>query len=234
MQFLKRFFYPIALLLIVLLTVLYLNRALFNEKQRTGEVEALAGQVDSVIAKLQESRPSVESEQPSSAAEPPEEEPLAAQQAETEQTPQAATTENAGGDVAPAPASSSNVEAAATAKPADDTETNESTAAASLEDPWHTWQQARAAAWKGDYTTAIELYREVVAQQPDNFDAYGEMGNVMLNSGDREGAAEAYYQAAVLLNQTPYRMMSWQLLNLIAWLAPEKADSLYEALVSQQ
>ncbi len=233
MQFLKRFFYPIALLLIVLLTVLYLNRALFNEKQRTGEVESLVERMDTVMEKLQESRPSVESEQPSSAAEPPEEGPLAAQQAETEQTPQAATTENAGGDVVPAPASSSNVEAAATAKPADDTETNEP-AAASPEDPWHTWQQARAAAWKGDYTTAIELYREVVAQQPDNFDAYGEMGNVMLNSGDREGAAEAYYQAAVLLNQTPYRMMSWQLLNLIAWLAPEKADSLYEALVSQQ
>ena len=94
-----------------------------------------------------------------------------------------------------------------------------------------TWQQARIAAWQGDLASAIEHYQTVVTLQPDNFDAYGEMGNVMLRSGDREGAAEAYYQAAQRINKTPYRMVSWNLLNVIARLAPQKAEQLYQELI---
>ncbi len=96
-----------------------------------------------------------------------------------------------------------------------------------------TWQQARLAAWKGEFATAIGHYRVLVAQQPDNFDAYGEMGNVLLNSGDREGAAEAYYRAATLINNSSHRMMAWHLLNVLAWLAPDKADKLYRELLPQ-
>lgn len=94
-----------------------------------------------------------------------------------------------------------------------------------------TWQQARIAAWQGDLASAIEHYQTVVTLQPDHFDAYGEMGNVMLRSGDREGAAEAYYQAAQRINKTPYRMVSWNLLNVIARLAPQKAELLYQELI---
>jgi len=95
----------------------------------------------------------------------------------------------------------------------------------------HTWQQARTAAWYGDLNTAIEYYQTVITLQPDNYDAYGEMGNVMLRAGDREGAVEAYYQAARLLNKTPQRMMAWQLLNVIAGLSPAKAQQLYQELM---
>ena len=93
-----------------------------------------------------------------------------------------------------------------------------------------TWQQARIAAWQGDFASAIEYYQTVMTLQPDNFDAYGEMGNVMLRSGDREGAAEAYYQAAQLINKTPQRVVAWNLLNVIAGIAPHKAEMLYQEL----
>jgi len=95
----------------------------------------------------------------------------------------------------------------------------------------HTWQQARIAAWNGDVERAIEYYQTVIALQPDNYDAYGEMGNVMLRTGDREGAAEAYFQAARLLNKTPYRAMAWHLLNVIAWLSPTRAEKLHQELI---
>jgi tetratricopeptide (TPR) repeat protein len=102
--------------------------------------------------------------------------------------------------------------------------------AVSREQLLHTWQQARIAAWRGDVNTAIEYYQTVITLQPDNYDAYGEMGNVMLRVGDYEGAAEAYYQAAHLLNKTPQRMMAWQLLNVIARLSPQRAEKLYQEL----
>lgn len=94
----------------------------------------------------------------------------------------------------------------------------------------HTWQQARIAAWYGDVDRAINYYQTVIALQPDNYDAYGEMGNVMLRAGDQEGAVEAYYQAARLLNRTPYRAMAWHLLNVIAGLSPPRAEKLYQEL----
>lgn len=94
----------------------------------------------------------------------------------------------------------------------------------------HTWQQARVSAWRGDFPAAIEHYQTVVTLQQDNFDAYGEMGNVMLRSGDRQGAAEAYYQTALLINKTPQPAVAWKLLNVVAGLDPQKAEKLYQEL----
>jgi len=103
--------------------------------------------------------------------------------------------------------------------------------AVSREQLLRTWQQARIAAWYGDFESAIEYYQTVIALQPDNYDAYGEMGNVMLRAGNRDGAAEAYYQAALLLNNTPYRSMAWHLLNVLAWLSPARAEKLHRELL---
>jgi len=97
----------------------------------------------------------------------------------------------------------------------------------------NTWQQARTAAWYGDSARAIEYYQTVITLQPDNFDAYGEMGNIMLYSGDREGAVAAYYQAALLLDETPYRHLAWYLLQVIAGLDPQSADQLYGQLLDR-
>jgi tetratricopeptide (TPR) repeat protein len=95
----------------------------------------------------------------------------------------------------------------------------------------YTWRQARLAAWHGDLDTAIKHYQTLITLQPDNIDAYGEMGNVMLRMGKTEGAAEAYYQAARRLGNTHRRMMAWQLLNVIARLSPPRAEKLYQELM---
>lgn len=94
-----------------------------------------------------------------------------------------------------------------------------------------TMQHARRAAWRGEFNTAIEYYQTVITLQPENIDAYGEMGNVMFRCGDREGAAEAYYQAARRLNRTPRYMMAWHLLNVIAVLSPPRAEQLHRELL---
>ena len=96
-----------------------------------------------------------------------------------------------------------------------------------------TWNQARISAWQGNFVAAIEQYRTIVKMQPDNFDAYGEMGNVMLLIGDREGAADAYYQAARLINKAGQSMVAWNLLHAIAELDPHKADRLYDELMGR-
>jgi len=109
----------------------------------------------------------------------------------------------------------------------------QSAPAVSHEQLMHTWQQARIAAWYGNFSTAIDYYQTVITLQPTNYDAYGEMGNVMLQAGDWEGAAEAYYQAAHLLNQARQPQMAWNLLNVIAGLSPAKAEKLYQELMQQ-
>lgn len=107
----------------------------------------------------------------------------------------------------------------------------QSAPAVSQEQLMRTWQQARIAAWYGDFNTSIDYYQSLITLQPTNYDAYGEMGNVMLRAGDREGAAEAYYQAAHLLMQTHQQEMAWYLLNVIAGLSPAKAEKLYQELM---
>lgn len=242
MQFLKRFYQPITLLAIAVAVTSFLSLAApFDDKPPSGEAAVLLEQVDGVIAKLQRSS------LPSEAAVP-----AAGTGADPAQQPG-----QAGNALSIAPGQHVSTEAAEkapagsgprTAAPQDniDDRAGEATPLAPSSEAKagenddnaqgegtseQIWRQARMAAWRGEFAVAIEHYRALVARQPDNFDAYGEMGNVLLNSGDREGAAEAYYQAAVLINNTPHRMMAWRLLTVLSWLAPEKADKLYQALL---
>jgi tetratricopeptide (TPR) repeat protein len=127
------------------------------------------------------------------------------------------------------PAEALRQETAAAAEPREEN-VRATPPAISAEQLMQTWQQARIAAWRGEFETAVEHYQTLLTVQPDNIDAYGEMGNVMLRAGDSEGAAEAYYQAAVRLNRTPRRMLAWQLLNTIGRLSPAKAEQLYREL----
>lgn len=251
MQFLKRFYQPITLLAIAVAVTSFLSLAApFDDKPPSGEAAVLLEQVDGVIAKLQRnSLPSEAAEQGRSGAVP-----VAGPGADSAQQPgqagnalsiapgqthvstEAAEKAPAGsGAKTAAPQDNTDDRAGETATPlapSSDATAGESDNNAQGEGTSEQiWRQARLAALQGEFAVAIEHYRALVARQPDNFDAYGEMGNVLLNSGDREGAAEAYYQAAVLLNNTPHRMMAWRLLTVLSWLAPEKADKLYQALL---
>lgn len=108
------------------------------------------------------------------------------------------------------------------------------TGAVGEESPLVIWQAARLAAWNGEAESAIESYRALIALQPANYDAYGEMGNVLLRKGDTEAAAEAYYQAALLLTKSDYPQVAWRVLDIVSRLDQEKASELYQAIRQQQ
>jgi len=101
-------------------------------------------------------------------------------------------------------------------------------------EPLALWKAARRAAWAGKSEAAVEHYRALIALQPDNYDAYGELGNVLLRQGEREAAAEAYYQAAMRLTRSNYPQVAWRVLDIVSRLDQEKASQLYQAMREQQ
>jgi tetratricopeptide (TPR) repeat protein len=65
--------------------------------------------------------------------------------------------------------------------------------------PQGTLDSARSAFARGDVSEAISLYRSLLAQKPDDVDARGELGNVLLSAGRLQEAAEAFYATAIRL-----------------------------------
>ncbi len=92
------------------------------------------------------------------------------------------------------------------------------------------WQTARRNAWEGNNDAAIGSYRELIKLQPDNYDVYGEMGNVLIQQGDAAGAVEAYSQAALILGKSGYPQAAWDVMNIVAQLDKDKAQQLHEVL----
>ncbi|MGV6847949.1 MAG: tetratricopeptide repeat protein [Marinibacterium sp.] len=58
---------------------------------------------------------------------------------------------------------------------------------------------AREAFVEGDILAAIVDYNQFISLHPDSAAAWGELGNVYFNSGRTAEAAQAYYEAALLL-----------------------------------
>jgi Flp pilus assembly protein TadD len=92
------------------------------------------------------------------------------------------------------------------------------------------WQTARRAAWDGNSDAAVENYRALIKLQPDNYDAYGEMGNVLLQQGNSEDAVEAYSQATLLLAKSGFPQAAWHVMNIVAKMDQERADKLHQTL----
>jgi len=65
--------------------------------------------------------------------------------------------------------------------------------------PQGTLDSARSAFARGDVSEAISLYHSLLAQKPNDVDARGELGNVLLSAGRLQEAAEAYYETAIRL-----------------------------------
>jgi hypothetical protein len=59
--------------------------------------------------------------------------------------------------------------------------------------------RARAAFADGDVNRAISLYRERARQAPEDADALGELGNVLMTSGRLQESAQAFYDAGMIL-----------------------------------
>ncbi len=60
-------------------------------------------------------------------------------------------------------------------------------------------QQARRAFWNGDFEGAEAIYMTVIAQQPGDPDAFGELGNLYEAMGKADQALDAFFEAGVRL-----------------------------------
>lgn len=93
---------------------------------------------------------------------------------------------------------------------------------------------ARKAFYRHDYPASIAAYKQLIANDKDNFDALGELGNVYYTQGNMELAAEAYYQAAAIMIAGGQEQRAASLIDFLVTVDAEKAKKLGEMLVSDQ
>jgi tetratricopeptide (TPR) repeat protein len=65
--------------------------------------------------------------------------------------------------------------------------------------PSATLESARAAFARGEVSQSIALYHDLLKAKPDDVDARGELGNVLLGAGRLKEAATTFYETAVRL-----------------------------------
>lgn len=96
--------------------------------------------------------------------------------------------------------------------------------------PLEVWRAARAAVWQGNLQGAVTNYRTLIRLQPENFDAYGEMGNVMLAQGSVGEAIEAYATASRLIRRAGHRQMAFRVAAIVATLDRPRGEALFDEL----
>jgi outer membrane biosynthesis protein TonB len=92
------------------------------------------------------------------------------------------------------------------------------------------WIDARKEFHRGNIEASVNNYKAVIANSENNYDAYGELGNVYLNSGNRKEAAAAYYEAAAILVKQGQRARAASLMHMLGRLDPGKAQALQNLL----
>lgn len=90
--------------------------------------------------------------------------------------------------------------------------------------------QARLAFQSGDSNKAISLYQELSDLNPDDPNAYGEMGNVLYAQGKWKEAGKAYYEAAIRLKRQGRMGQVQYLFRVIQGLDQESAEKLRSQL----
>ena len=92
------------------------------------------------------------------------------------------------------------------------------------------WISAREEYHRGNVELSIRNYKEVIANSMDNYDAYGEMGNVYLSQGNRREAANAYFEAAAILVKLGEIQRASSLLPMLGRLDRAKAEELNQLI----
>ncbi|MDJ0832980.1 MAG: tetratricopeptide repeat protein [Gammaproteobacteria bacterium] len=90
--------------------------------------------------------------------------------------------------------------------------------------------QARRAYWNKNYNQAIEMYRQLIEQDPSNPDYYGELGNIYYALNDDENASTAFYQAALILLEQNQLQSAARLLSPINAMNRSLGDQLNRRL----
>jgi hypothetical protein len=92
------------------------------------------------------------------------------------------------------------------------------------------WISAREEYHRGNIDVSIRNYKEVIASAPNNFDAYGELGNVYLSRGNRNEAANAYFEAAAILVKMGQVGRARSLLPMLGRLDRARAEELNQLI----
>jgi tetratricopeptide (TPR) repeat protein len=94
------------------------------------------------------------------------------------------------------------------------------------------WISAREEFHRGNIDVSIRNYKEVIATSSDNYDAYGELGNVYLSRGSEKEAADAYFEAAAILVKTGQIDRARSLLPMLGRLDRARAEELNRLISS--
>ena len=94
------------------------------------------------------------------------------------------------------------------------------------------WISAREEYHRGNIEGSITNYKQVIANTKDNYDAYGELGNVYLSRGKYREAADAYFEAASILVKQGQTARARRLLPMLDRLDRSKADALNQLISS--
>jgi len=94
------------------------------------------------------------------------------------------------------------------------------------------WVTARKSFYQRKYELSEQSYRDVINNTTDNFDAYGELGNVYFNQGKNAEAAKAYFEAASILVRTGQVGRARSLMGLLRHLDKSRAADLQKLIDS--
>lgn len=101
-------------------------------------------------------------------------------------------------------------------------------------EPLALWREARSAVWQGDLGQAVAYYSQLIALQPENYDAHGEMGNVLLAQGSIPAAIDAYADAARLIHRSGHTRMAYRVASVVASLDEGRGRALIDEFMLQQ
>lgn len=94
------------------------------------------------------------------------------------------------------------------------------------------WIVARKSFYQRNYKLSEQSYHQVIDNTEDNFDAYGELGNVYFNQGKKTQAASAYFEAAAILVRKGQLRRAGSLMGLLRQLDKSKANELQRLIGS--
>ena len=92
------------------------------------------------------------------------------------------------------------------------------------------WISAREEFHRGNIDGSIRNYQQVIANSNDNYDAYGELGNVYLSRGKYREAASAYFEAAAILVKLGEAHRARSLLPMLGRLDRSRAEELNQLI----
>jgi tetratricopeptide (TPR) repeat protein len=92
------------------------------------------------------------------------------------------------------------------------------------------WVTARKSFYQRNYALSEQSYLKVIDSTEDNFDAYGELGNVYFNQGKNKQAADAYYEAASIFLRKGQINRARSLTGLLRHLDRSKAEELQKSI----